>query len=237
MQSSTVVTFRALVMLGCLIAIPLVALFGNSSLPEWADSLWAQVVAAEQSSEERPLGDADFRPLASSQTQPATTVVAQTPSQGENSSPDSTREATQTPATADRYQSSRYDEAGSMVVPASYNTAAYDGQAYRGRTSHLLQTQHTENVQPVDTLVSRPPVRDRRAEVEERLRQLGVVYSQLEFWGGEQKLYRFSCRVAVGADSSYTVDFNETRPSPLQAMTGVLNQVESWHRRQAASRF
>jgi hypothetical protein len=63
---------------------------------------------------------------------------------------------------------------------------------------------------------------------------LGAVYYLLEFYGGQRQSYRFYCRMAVRGDPNYTVEFNDTRPDPLQAMTGVLNQIEAWRRQQTA---
>jgi len=40
--------------------------------------------------------------------------------------------------------------------------------------------------------------------------------------------------MAMHGDPNYTVEFSDTQPDPLQAMTGVLNQIEAWRRQQTA---
>jgi hypothetical protein len=74
-----------------------------------------------------------------------------------------------------------------------------------------------------------PASADRSFEsVEQRLRQLGATYYLLESWGSGRQLYRFFCKMAVGGSAEYTRCFEATEADPLQAMTGVLRQVENW---------
>ena len=70
---------------------------------------------------------------------------------------------------------------------------------------------------------------DAFTHIQDRLRSLGATYYCLEAWGGQQQLYRFYCQMAVGGNASYTRYFEAIEPSPLRAMTAVLQQVEAWH--------
>ena len=197
MQSSTGVMFRALVMLGCLVAIPLVALCGRS-LPELVNLLRAadwtgdrQAAAQETLSSEVPPGDS-AGPRATPQT------LSQRPGQ---------------------------------PLPVAGET-----------TTGAVEAVYHEQIKPPAGSVSPAPGRqgqtpppDQIAHVQKRLQQLGAVYYLLEFYGGQRQSYRFYCRMAVHGDPNYTVEFNDTRPDPLQAMTGVLEQIDVWRRQQAAS--
>ena len=204
MQSSTVVTFRALVMLGCLVAIPLVALCGRS-LPELVDSLWAAGVATAQSSPSEPAGESAFRPFSPVDTQDPRATSQTLPQYPEQPRvlPSQTPESLATAGGT------------SGVVPVAYNYQTKPG-----------------GVRPTVGQLEKNPESNKYARVQGRLQQLGAVYYVLEFWGGERQLYRFYCRVAVAGDPNFTVDFNDTRADPLQAMSGVLKQVETWHRQQ-----
>ena len=64
--------------------------------------------------------------------------------------------------------------------------------------------------------------------VQDRLQSLGATYYCLEAWGGQQQLYRFYCKMAVGGNRDYTRYFEAIESSPLRAMKAVLQQVEAW---------
>jgi hypothetical protein len=65
-------------------------------------------------------------------------------------------------------------------------------------------------------------------DIQDRLQELGATYYLLESWGNEQQLYRFYCKVAVAGSADYTHCFEAIHADPLQAMTQVLRQVETW---------
>ena len=196
-------------MLGCLVAIPLVALCGRS-LPELVDSLWAAGVATAQSSPSEPAGESAFRPFNSADTQDPRATSQTLPQYPEQPRvlPSQTPESLATAGGTSR------------VVPVAYNDQAYNDPTNPGGVRQAVG-QLEKNPEP-----------DKYARVQGRLQQLGAVYYVLEFWGGERQLYRFYCRVAVAGDPNFTVDFNDTQADPLQAMSGVLKQVETWHRQQ-----
>ncbi len=69
---------------------------------------------------------------------------------------------------------------------------------------------------------------DQFTHIQDRLRQMGATYYVLESWGAQEQQYRFYCKMAVGGNANYTRYFESIEASPLEAMTKVLQQVESW---------
>ena len=66
------------------------------------------------------------------------------------------------------------------------------------------------------------------AAIEQRLRQLGAVYSLLEMWHHENSLYRYHCRIAMAGNPRITRSFEANGNSPETAMEQVLQKVESF---------
>jgi len=66
-----------------------------------------------------------------------------------------------------------------------------------------------------------------RGVVEERLRELGANHYRLETWGRDG-MYRFLCNVTVHRDSNFSRYFESTDREPIRAMRDVLAQVEAW---------
>jgi hypothetical protein len=66
------------------------------------------------------------------------------------------------------------------------------------------------------------------AEVERQLRELGAKYYLLETWGARGQYYRFHARMGMGSQSGCVRYFEATDPDPLQAMAKVLGQVRCW---------
>ena len=64
-------------------------------------------------------------------------------------------------------------------------------------------------------------------QIQQRLHELGATYVLLESFGN-QGLYRFYCKMAMGGNANYTRYFEATDPDPVRAMTQVLQQVEAW---------
>ena len=73
----------------------------------------------------------------------------------------------------------------------------------------------------------RQPV-DRFTYILTRLRELGATYYLLENWGASGDFFRFHCRMAVGGTQDCSRQFEATESDALQAMTHVLEEVESW---------
>lgn len=216
-QSSAAVAVRAFVMLGCLVAIPLVALFGNA-LPEAMDQLagtwWAppSMAVSGETAEEAPL----FEPLLRG---PSPRV--------QEDSPAPAWPAQMSPGPAAGRTACDVDERG--VLPASYEAPVDfppDRQPLSNAISSLGHGAPAGSVPP-ERAVSQPP--DSFQTIHQRLKQLGSTYVLLESWGDGQEQFRFYCKIAVAGNPHYTYRFEATSPDPLVAMARVLQQVESWH--------
>ncbi len=204
-QSSAAVAVRAFVMLGCLVVIPVVALFGNA-LPEAIDQVvgtwWTPrtAVVSEETAEEAPL----FEPLLRSPAQDS----APGPLAGCWPS-----ERPPEPA-ADRVAG-----AAAGVLSATYEAPVEAPSGHRAPHAPAA---------PVEggSLASGPPAEFRA--IYDRLKELGSTYVLLESWGDSQEQFRFYCKIAVAGNPHYTYRFEATSPDPLVAMSRVLQQVENW---------
>ena len=67
-----------------------------------------------------------------------------------------------------------------------------------------------------------------RQAIEQRLGDLGAVYSLLEMWGNENIQYRFHCRVSIANNRQVTRSFEANGTSPESAMQQVLKEVEGF---------
>jgi len=203
-QSSSAVLFRALVMLSCLIAIPLAAVFGKS-LPEMLKNLvngcWSGPSASVSSTtDEAPR----FQPVAAGSVVGTPRANPGLPTHGG-------------PLTASAAGYTGPAGKGFEAVAAGYE------QPLKAPAPSVSPAALA--AEPV----SAPP--DRFAYVQNRLRDLGAGYRSLESWGEQQQLYRFHCRMPVAGDPTCTYYFEATDVNPLKAMSDVLEQVENWHRR------
>jgi hypothetical protein len=244
-QSSAVVMFRALVMLVCLVAIPLAALFGSSlpavvkafqagRLPTLAELKGTPSPAANIPSEAPP-----FVP------QGTATPINSTSSVMIPGAPNTQPAALNPPPLASRWPGSNPNPSASGVVPAGYvespgSNGFAGGTAQTGpRLSpappggpNLAPVRGTEPSVPGSapngstTSVASPS--DPYSRMLDRLRQLGATYYLLECWGDQKREYRFYCRMAIGGNSQYWRPFWAIDTDPIRAMTQVLQQVESW---------
>ena len=197
MQSSAAVIFRALIMLGCLVAVPLAAVFGTS-LSEVVQTVLAgqwpgQWPGQSDSTAENP----QFEPLTSAEMAsvsppgPMPTAWYDNPLPVPSSSPVGRAASGRFPVTQ-----AGYEEPVGPTVPV-----------------------HAAEQIPVSV--------DRFTYIQDRLRQLGATYYVLETFDGRQGMYRFHCRMAVGGNSSYTRNYEALDSSPLGAMAKVLRQIEA----------
>ena len=69
---------------------------------------------------------------------------------------------------------------------------------------------------------------DPRKIVEQRLCELGAVYSLLEMWGDQNSRYRYHCRIAMAGNRQITRSFEANGTSPEDAMGQVLQAVEAF---------
>jgi hypothetical protein len=205
MQSSAMMALRAITLLACLAAVPLLAIFGKN-LPAAIKSLLRQYTTdqVEHASSTERADPPVFRPglLASKSeneslpgapavegakinagvlpAQPLVPVATATHRVDSATSPVTNRSA---PAPA----VSSSSEASASGFPAGY---------FR--------------------------------EAEQRLRQLGATYYLLETLDPQASQYRFFCKVALGPKEDETLAFFATDRNPLAAMHQVVRQIEGW---------
>jgi hypothetical protein len=216
-QSSAAVTFRALVMLVCLVAIPLAAVFGPS-LPEVIkaarEGRWPVITVRTPGGSNSPGGLEEpppFEPSAGAKPAVAATATpAPLPLPGQT--PGSAPAAV--PATG--------------VMPARFESpAAPAGQdSSIAKLGEPLVSPPTEGPAAGVEPATLPPGADPFVAVQDRLRRLGATHYVLEFWGKDK--YRFCCRMAVGGNPNVTRYFEAIKADPLQAMAEVARDVESW---------
>jgi hypothetical protein len=241
-QSSTVATFRAIVMLICLILIPVAAFCGGS---------FPAVLKAIQSGRCPTL--ADFRgPSGPPASQPQEAPRFK-PSQA--AGPMAATDSSLLPATA------QGENAQSPVIAANYNAPINTPQQDRPGLSTTFPQGKDAGIGPSRGLF---PVQagsgtllplDRQATtshfddpayqagsggkvsrddqlklVLERLGRLGATYFVLESCGDEKRQFRFFCQMSIGGNPRVTKPFWSLDGDPLKAITGVLKQVEDWQR-------
>ena len=218
MQSSAVVTLRALVMLLCLVLVPLAAIFG-SALPQAFDSLIQGRGLPNFVRDAHKADDARIRggdaPIFSAPGEPGTPG-----------------EAAASPCALDGTGSLWAPGASvtGQAPPQELNPLPADGQAQAAR----FDTPAGARGAVVTPLSGAAPARDPRVEnegfqqIERRLRELGATYYLLETWGNAGQTYRFHCKVSVAGHPNQTRHFDGTDNEPLRAMRKVLEQVEQY---------
>lgn len=213
MQSSAVVTLRALVMLVCLVAVPLAAIFG-SSLPQAFNSLVQGRGLPSFTGTARATDDARSR----GGDAPIFASSPETPLRVEPASP-----------------AQRMDNTGSLWAPGAISSATDRAGAEvspRAEPSGPAASAASQNPLPVPAGQAAP--RDPRTasedfqQIEHRLRELGATYYLLETWGNAGQMYRFHCKVSVAANPSQIQHFDATDSDPLRAMRKVQEQVEQY---------
>ena len=194
-------------MLSCLIAIPLVALFGTSP-PDVVKMLREGRFGGDSTSPREAYGEAP-RFVGSRTDVPPTASVpgpADQPQWGMR------------PASSPRGDTPRNAAAGrqpSGTIPASYDAPpkrlappAIAGSAVEPHPSNIGD--------------------ERFERIQQRLRRLGATYYLLEAWGSEDQLFRFHCRMALAGSPGATRHFEATDRDPFEAMSRVLREVEAW---------
>jgi hypothetical protein len=241
-QSSAVVMFRALVMMVCLIAIPLAAIFGTSlpdAIKSIKDGRWPTVTftnAAHASTPATPSQQEPpkFEPMGPVAPAPMVATVQQIQPAATSSMP---------PQLAANWPGEVPQRQASPVVPVGYEAPSDPFLRPAATKSNLVPVDKLEDTHAAqgDAAIARPnlpadsaaaPPRgasDPFVYTQERLQKLGATYYLLESWGGGQQSYRFYCKMAVGGNPNYTRYFEAVETDPLRAMSRVLEQVESWH--------
>jgi hypothetical protein len=246
MQSTTVLAFRIFVMLSCLILVPMAAIFG-SAFPDVVKSLlvdriveWSTGKSPEAAHDEAGHGFGTVSPAQHGAIGPGSDTRGS----------DAPRWDAQPTGGAPQAQPAAPPDgvvaAGgpSVYLPADNQQAAYTSAVDPNLMAGPLARPPSEATAPngpipqplgLTTGVAGAPERgatpeqpDRFTAMERKLREYGATYYLLETWGNEGELYRFHCKMAVGNNPNYTRHFEATDRDALQAMSQVLERVESW---------
>jgi hypothetical protein len=225
MQSSAVVTLRAMVMLLCLVLVPLAAIFG-SGLPKALNSLvqgggvphFARVRNEADDARARG-GDAPIfaAPAAAASTAEPAPLPGHPNGAGSLWAPHAVP-----PGDTDRGP-----PADVHRLPFSQRSPTAEDQS-----SAVLVGASAE---PVASLPAGAGPTNAAAaangsfeQIEHRLRDLGATYYLLETWGTTNQQYRFHCKVPVPGNPQNTQQFDATDDDPIRAMRRVLEQVEQY---------
>ncbi len=248
-ESPTVVAFRALVMLACLIFVPLAAIFG-SACPDTVRSLLIEPLLGPQfcpaSGHNGPGSGAHSSGpgggsanLEAAPAWPSATVSLGTQA-GDGSVtgnhqvvPGGNLQPASLFANAGQSTTqgtlARFDQpAGPQAAPAWPNAGSPTNAYGAGNPPPFTSGDpHANAPRPLPTT---PPVAgpDHFNQLERRLREYGAVYYLLETWGNDGELYRFHCKMAIANNPNLTRQFEATHREALQAMTQVLEQIEAW---------
>jgi len=252
MQSSATVACRAGVMLVCLIAIPLAALFGTK-LPDFTKGLLEQgwdLSLLERgwdlslfSCRDSPTEAPPFGPSVSTapwSNRPGSGNLGGIPSHWQAAPPaeaghsqtlravyESPIEGTSpdgphTPS-AEVISTALVTGPGSPHLVPVAMPGVGDGSAGRaGRFSSLAGPQ-AGPATPESLQTSSEVV-----HVQRRLRELGAAYYALETWGAQGRLFRFHARMSVPDGAGGLHHFEAVDADPVRAMADVLDQVETW---------
>ncbi|HTU27019.1 MAG TPA: hypothetical protein VMF30_16550 [Pirellulales bacterium] len=247
MESSTVVAFRALVLVACLIVVPLAAIFG-SQFPDVVksvliDRVFPNGIPGIASSAEPPRDAAppfDAAPEATAwQAAPNNAAPTATPPAGQaaNGSAPGWPGAGVEPAVAWNPPGQVRPAAGesppgaqpggaerlgvSLPQDGRQNAPAYpnQNQAVAAASPYGAPQAPTAHLVP-------PP--DRFTLMERRLREFGATYYLLERGGTDSETFRFHCKMAIANNPTHTRTFEVTDSDPLRAMSRVVEQVEAW---------
>ena len=207
MQTSAMMAVRAVTLLVCLAAVPMLAIFGKD-IPAVIKSLLQSYASNPAKINSSPAGETDppvFRPG----------LLASNPAQG-------------TPGATPVVES-----AGPMPAGASPARPLVPITATSHRADSPASAATNENAQGSamgstggTAAVGFPAGYFREAE--QRLRELGATYYLLETLGPDSAGYRFFCKVALGSKPDETLAFFATDRDPLAAMHEVVRQVEGW---------
>jgi hypothetical protein len=243
-ESSSVVAFRALVMLACLIVVPLAAIFG-STCPDIVRSLLIEPllgpkIAAEVCDRNGRIAPANdgFAAIPGSRPAPDSGNAPAWPGVGEIAAPNGFPSI---PSGAAPLQPAPVF-GGTGKTPPAGALASFDAPVESPSSSPWPRLGGASSNPPNPATPpplapgSAPPATstgglqppDRFSVIERRLREDGAIYYLLETWGNDGELYRFHCKMAIANNPNCTRHFEATHREATQAMTQVLEQIEAW---------
>lgn len=213
MQFSATIIFRTVIMIGCLVIIPLVAIF-RTSLPGVFK---------------------DKKPDEAAQTRRDAQNTS--PTQRQTKEPDGLVELTQSgrgPVNAQ--ETLQWPSKGTGNIHADFQMPIDADQrtlknTNAAATHHKRQSVHNDTARRTRRKDSSQAPKDLCTQIEYRLRELGASYYRLEHWGAEGMLYRFQCNVPMDEGTQRSRLFQATDEDRIRAMQRVLKQIESWRSR------
>ena len=255
MSKSIAFACRVVVMLTFLIAIPLIALFGKS-LPDvagtvweywqkpkaeenaWADAGEAPLYSPETAAKVSPHGPSGM-PLATnglSSVNPATFIApAEQPGRASNPSVSPSRQSlSHLPYLRPNMASNTTSPNAGGTMPNANGTMPINTHVAPPYGNQPLAPQRitpspSSTNRPLPLPSTLPPAQQQTIEgIFARLKQLGAMHYQLEYWGNQPRLYRFECRMAVVGTQGLTQQFEATDPDQVKAAITVLRKVEAW---------
>ena len=214
MQSTTTIVCRALVMVFCLIAIPLAALFGTS-LPDIVKALGlgGAVITANDRDKggEAPLFATNIPDVADA---PELAVE-------HNNVP--WKEGNNTMRQAPKVSLDMQTVQAGFTEPAPL----YSGQS--GSIEGRFATEPLRSERPVVPVAAEATLGgiERFEQIQRQLRDLGATYFRLESFGSDRQFYRFQCEMPIGAAGAVR-HFEASSVNSLDAMESVLAEINSW---------
>ena len=224
-ESSTVVAFRALVLLACLILVPAAAIVG-SACPDLIKSTLvdrlSSLVDAWRGSPSKAAGEPAAADRAAAAADPARRAAA--PAWPGGRLPTASIGARGDNANERRLAGGPRDAAPPWPANESVNGANGRRASPAGYSEHAGNSADARARSEAPTRANLPSP-DRFEAIERRLRQAGATYYLLETHGAGE--YRFHCQVP-GERGGRPRHFEVIDRDPLSAMTRIADDIESW---------
>ena len=215
-MSSVVAFLRALVMVACLVAVPVLAISQGSTISRGlqAAARFLDRLSADQAEEAD-----DGALLASGVLRSARPMPSAPGTESQKAHAMEQGPSTLLPEPVEDRDISR------QVIPP---TPEWDGPGTEARAPHA---QLPSGVPPTS---AEPSHMAAWQEMASALQQLGALEYALEKWGDSGELYRFRCLAAVPGTTSYQRHFHAVDGDGGRAVERVVEQVREW--RAAATR-
>ena len=207
---------RALFVLGCLVIVPLMAVFGTTLPATLIAAISGQDAASAPAAAPKPAAPAIPANIAA--PLPKTPLPsgslgrpAANPALGGNENAAAIAQAT-------------------LVSPAG-NLPQFDAAPHVNNDPAANKASAVQPpVQPPSEAASLPvvPSRERFSSLETRLQQLGAKYYKLITAGDQNELFHFECQLPVAANAAPPRMFEATDADPIQAVARVVHQVEDF---------
>ena len=203
---------RALFVLGCLVMVPLMAVFGTA-LPA---TLIAAISGQDSTSVPAPSPKSTATPISSTAATalPKTALPSESPIR---------------PVANQAWAGTETAAAQVMAIPVAPSGDVPKFDAAQRATEGQASTMQPP-VQPAPGAVALPavPSREKFSTLEIRLQELGAKYYRLLTAGDQNELFRFECQLPIAGNAAAPRTFEATDADPLQAVARVVHQVEDF---------